>query len=745
MTVAELQKPLQRPRCPNFGSGPTAKPPGVRPAHVAESALLGRSHRSAAGKDRLRQCLDLTRQLLGLPADYLLAIVPGSDTGAIEMALWNMLGPLPISVVHWDEFGSTWAADILSQLKLENQTKSVTSSVYGELPAGIWAPAAEVSWAADDVVFTLNGTTAGVCFPADLMREVIPVEREGLIFVDATSGIFAMEIPWDRVDVLTFSWQKALGGEAAHGMLVLSPRAVQRIEKYVPAWPIPKVFRMRTADGTRLDKQLFEGNVINTVSMLCVQDWIEACQWALANGGLDGMIRRVSQNYKAIETFVDANASWIAFACKDARYRSHTSVTLQLTGASTAAVAHIVSLLEKEAVAFDIGAHRSAPPGLRIWCGPTIELQDIQQFLPWLAWAHRSHHLPQAADTASLPAPTEAKKVLVTDGLAASALSRLRAAGCVVTEKFLSKDEIRSGGLQGFDVVVIRSATSLSGEDLIHNPSVKAVLRAGVGVDNIDVQQATALGMLVMNTPTAATQSVVELALGHFLVGARRLVAADRHLQNGLWAKSHLGNGTELAGKRVGFVGFGRIGRALARVLRAMGCEIHAYDPFLLGSAVSSASSKKNEEVTLHEDCNALFACCTHISVHCNLSDATRRSIGKKQLDLMPGVAPDGTKCGNHLVNCARGGIIDEEAALEALKLGKLATLALDVFEQEPFSSEYAQRLAQAPGCIATPHVGASTIEAQARVGADAAEAILQWIATGRPNPAFVVNPQVLQ
>ena len=365
-------KPTVKPANPNFSSGPCSKRPGYN-VDALDISTLGRSHRSAIGKKALaRACAD-TAELLGLPEGYRVGVVPASDTGAVEMALWSLLGAKPVDIFAWESFGEGWVGDITNQLKLDNVTAHRAD--YGLLP--------DLSLAnpEHDTVFTWNGTTSGVKV---VDGEWISDERSGLTICDATSAVFAMALPWHKLDVVTFSWQKVLGGEGAHGMLILSPRAVERLESYTPAWPMPKIFRM-TKKG-KLNEGIFRGETINTPSMLCVADYLDALDWVRAIGGVDASIARSQANLKVIEDFVAAN-EWINFLAQDEATRSNTSVCLTLT-LEAEQVKALAKLLDSEGVAFDIGAYRDAPAGLRIWCGATVEQSDLLALMPWLTWAY---------------------------------------------------------------------------------------------------------------------------------------------------------------------------------------------------------------------------------------------------------------------------------------------------------------------------------------------------------------------
>ena len=368
-------QPGARPQNPRFSSGPCTKPP-TWSLDALRDAPLGRSHRAAVGKDKLKAAIETTREVLGVPADYKIGIVPASDTGAVEMALWSLLGARGVTMLSWESFGAGWVTDVTKQLKLD---VTHLNADYGQLP-----DLSTINFD-DDVVFTWNGTTSGVRVPNG---DFIPADRAGLTICDATSAAFAQDLPWDKLDVTTFSWQKVLGGEAAHGVLILSPRAVERLENYTPPWPLPKIFRM--TKGGKLIDGIFTGATINTPSMLCVEDYLFALDWAKSVGGQDGLKARANANLAEIEAFVAAN-DWIDFLAETPETRSNTSVCLKFTdtritdGAAFAKA--VAKRLEAEGVALDIGAYRDAPAGLRIWCGGTVETADIAALLPWLDWA----------------------------------------------------------------------------------------------------------------------------------------------------------------------------------------------------------------------------------------------------------------------------------------------------------------------------------------------------------------------
>jgi len=390
MTVA---KPAQRPTMPHFSSGPCAKRPGWNPQNLKD-ALLGRSHRAKVGKARLKQVIELTREVLEVPADYKIGIVPASDTGAVEMALWSLLGARPVTTIAWESFGEGWVSDIIKELKVKDVTQ--LHAGYGDIP-----DLSKVD-TDTDVIFTWNGTTSGVRVPN---ADWIKADRKGLTICDATSAAFAQRLDWKKLDVVTFSWQKALGGEAAHGMLVLSPRAVERLETYKPAWPLPKIFRM--IKGGKLNAGIFEGETINTPSMLCVEDYLDALNWGKSIGGLKALMARADANTKVLADW-KARTPWIDFLAKDPAIRSNTSVCLRIVDPAITSLTSdlqgdfckkLVALVEKENAGFDFAHYRDAPAGLRIWCGATVEAKDVELLTQWIDWAFAETKaaLPKAA------------------------------------------------------------------------------------------------------------------------------------------------------------------------------------------------------------------------------------------------------------------------------------------------------------------------------------------------------------
>jgi len=381
--MTQIAKPAIRPADSRFSSGPTKKRPGWT-LDALQGAVLGRSHRSKLGKARLKDAIDRTREILGVPADYRIGITPASDTGAVELAMWSMLGPRVVDLLAWESFGEDWVTDVAKQLKIEHR---VFKAPYGELP-----DLGQIDFK-NDVIFTWNGTTSGVRVPN---ADWIPADREGLTFCDATSAVFAQDLDWMKLDVVTFSWQKVLGGEGAHGMIILSPRAAERVATNTPAWPMPKIFRIAKKGG--VDEEFFQGATINTPSMLCVEDYLDALKWTQKIGGLEALLARANANLKALENWA-AKTQWVDFLAADPKIRSNTSVCLKIVDPRVTSLddegqaefaKKIANMLEKEGVALDVASYRAAPPGLRIWCGATVDSSDVEALTPWLEWAFQT-------------------------------------------------------------------------------------------------------------------------------------------------------------------------------------------------------------------------------------------------------------------------------------------------------------------------------------------------------------------
>ena len=378
-----VSKPQERPENPNFSSGPCAKRPGWSISSL-ENSVTGRSHRSKDAKNKIAEVIKLSKKILKLPDDYLIGIIPASDTGAFETAMWSLLGPNKVDVLAWESFGLGWVNDIVKQLKIKNVDVFIAD--YGELP-----DLSNIN-SDNDIVFTWNGTTSGVCVPDG---EWISENRKGLTFCDATSAVFSIDIPWNKIDIATYSWQKVLGGEAGHGMLILSPRAIDRLNTYQPPWPIPKIFRI--TKNNKINEGIFKGDTINTPSMICVEDALDGLKWSESIGGLDTLIKRSKDNFSVIEKWVN-KTNWVEFLAKEQLFRSTTSVCLKIVDKNFSnldlikknqIIHNMCKLLEDENVAFDINSYRDAPPGIRVWCGSTINKHDIQKLLPWLVWAYQ--------------------------------------------------------------------------------------------------------------------------------------------------------------------------------------------------------------------------------------------------------------------------------------------------------------------------------------------------------------------
>src|SRR5437868_6345850 len=655
MTVA---KPASRPNVPHFSSGPCAKRPGWNPQNLKDAAL-GRSHRAKIGKAKLKLAIELTREVLEVPADYKIGIVPASDTGAVEMALWSLLGARPVTTIAWESFGEGWVSDIVKELKLKDVTK--LHAGYGDLP--------DLSKAdpASDIVFTWNGTTSGVRVPN---ADWISATREGLTICDATSAAFAQPLDFAKLDVVTFSWQKALGGEAAHGMLILSPRAVERLETYKPAWPLPKIFRL--TKGGKLNQGIFEGETINTPSMLCVEDYLDALNWAKSIGGLKALIARADANTKALADW-KAKTPWIDFLAKDPAIRSNTSVCMKVVDPA-------ITALNPDAQA-DFAKRRFGRD----------DVSFFQRKIP-------------------MPKP----KVLISDALSPAAVQIFKDCGIDVDfQPNLGKDKEKLAEIIGdYDGLAIRSATKATAKILERAKRLKVIGRAGIGVDNVEIPAATAKGIIVMNTPFGNSITTAEHAITLMLALAREIPQADASTQAGKWEKNRF-MGVEITAKTLGVIGCGNIGTIVADRALGLRMKVIAFDPFL---SPERARDIGVEKVELDE----LFKRADFITLHTPLTEKTRNIIDAAALARM--------KKGVRIINCARGGLVDEQALVGALNSRHVAGAAFDVFVEEPATKNV---LFGHPNVICTPHLGAATTEAQENVALQVAEQMSDYLLTG--------------
>ena len=783
MTVA---KPASRPNVPHFSSGPCAKRPGWNPQNLKDAAL-GRSHRAKIGKAKLKLAIELTREVLEVPAGYRIGIVPASDTGAVEMALWSLLGARPVTTIAWESFGEGWVSDIVKELKLKDVTK--LHAGYGEIPdLGKADPAS-------DIVFTWNGTTSGVRVPN---ADWISATREGLTICDATSAAFAQPLDWAKLDVVTFSWQKALGGEAAHGMLVLQPRAVARLESYKPAWPLPKIFRM--TKGGKLNEGIFEGETINTPSMLCVEDYLDALNWAKSVGGLKALIARADANTKVLADW-KAKTPWIDFLAKDPAIRSNTSVCLKVRrsrdhladggcagrflqeagragregrrrlrlrvlprcaggpadlvrrhrGSNRRRAADAVDRLgvrrDQGALAeggVDVHAHLSWP-GLT--CHPskgwpavlhaTIRLSDLHaskrhrrvdrqrwRWTPALQGARkRASRWSRPAGVRSLTANASSingyiqmskPKVLISDALSPAAVQIFKDRGVEVDfQPNLGKDKDKLAEIIGnYDGLAIRSATKATAKIIEKATRLKVIGRAGIGVDNVEIPAATAKGIIVMNTPFGNSITTAEHAITLMLALAREIPQADASTQAGKWEKNRF-MGVEITAKTLGVIGCGNIGSIVADRALGLRMKVIAFDPFL---SPERAKDIGVEKVELDD----LLKRADFITLHTPLTEKTRNIIDAGAIAKM--------KKGVRIINCARGGLVDEQALVDALNSKHVAGAAFDVFVEEPATSNV---LFGHPNVICTPHLGAATTEAQENVALQVAEQMSDYLLTG--------------
>jgi len=693
-TGASEKKPEVRPACPNFSSGPCAKRPGWS-QEALKDGCVGRSHRSALGKAKLEESIDLTHEILGLPKDYLVGIVPASDTGAMEMVMWSMLGERPVDICHWESFGKGWYDDAVKELKLENVTE-ITSERYGELPdLSRTSPS-------HDIVFTYNGTTSGVKVPN---TDWISDSREGLTICDATSAIFGMDMgDWNKLDVITYSWQKVLGGEGGHGMLILSPRAVARLESFQPPRAMPKIFRLTktTKEGTKLNAGIFRGETINTPSMLCVEDYIDALKWAKGLGGLGALLKRSQANADVLMKFVDSRP-WIHSLCSKDECRSNTSMCFSLDLPADA-LKKMQKTLEQENVALDIGAYRDAPAGLRIWCGSTVETKDLELLTHWLDWTYA-----QVKPAPQGPLAGERRTVLLATekAFAADAVKKIQAetdaAGYTLKklENYKSKEELLEA-VQGVDAMIIRSDI-VDAAVIEKAPGLKIVVRAGAGYDNIDLPSCHKAEVVAMNTPGQNANAVAELVFGMMLTSARNNYDGS--------------SGFELTGRSMAFYGFGAVARAVHKIAKGFNMQTFAYDPFLHPAQITEMGATP---VTSVAD---LFKY-QYVSLHVPLTPETKQSINKQLMMSMPK--------GGVLINTARAEVIHEEEMVEVLKERPDFCYLCDV---APKSSE---KMKEAVGdrymkrvIFTEKKMGAQTLEANNNAGVAAAKQIVGFFEKG--------------
>jgi len=685
-----VQKPLTKPDCPNFSSGPCAKRPGWH-VDALRDAALGRSHRSGLGKKKLAEAIDLTHEILKLPKDYLVGIVPASDTGAVELVMWSMLGCRPVDICYWEAFGKGWYDDAISELKLDNVTK-ITSDRYGVLP-----DLSRVN-PKHDCIFTWNGTTSGVKVPN---LDWISDNREGITICDATSAIFGMEMsPWHKMDVITYSWQKVLGGEGAHGMLILSPRAVARLESFKPPRAMPKIFRL--TKGGKLNKAIFRGDVINTPSMLCVEDYIDSLKWTKKVGGLDALLRKSNANFAALSEFVNATP-WIHFLCDKPEHRSNTSVCLILDLPADA-LKKLYSLLEAEGVGYDIESYRDAPPGLRVWCGATVQVEDIRVFTQWLNWGYEQvKPLPKG------PMAGQKRTVLLATEkpFAANAVGAIEKVLLTANyelkklENYKSKDDLLAA-VNEADAMIIRS-------DIVDEPvlkkarKLKIVVRAGAGYDNIDLKTCNSSDIVAMNTPGQNANAVAELVFGMMLTSARNNYDGT--------------SGFELAGREIAFYGFGAVARAVHKLASSFGMKSFAYDPFLSPETITAGGAtpvSTVEDLFKHQ----------YVSLHVPLTDQTRESINKKLLLTMP---ENGA-----LINTARAEVVNETDLVEILRQRQKFCYLCDVAPKQQqamidaVGDKFMKRL-----IFTKKKMGAQTTEANNNAGIAAANQIVNFFEKG--------------
>lgn len=713
-----MSRPVKKPACPNFSSGPTKKRPGFNEFRDPHQ-VLGRSHRAKVCKDRINSAMQLTLQNLNVPAGYKAGIVSASDTGAVEMCMWSLFGPLPVDCFWHESFGAEWKTD-LKQLGVNANFYPEGDSIeYGTLPDFS-------KYNGDhDCVFTWNGTTSGAKVPN---AEWIPDDRKGVVLCDATSAVFAQELPWEKLDIVTFSWQKVLGGEAGFGTVILSPRAIDRIKNGpTPDRPLPKIFRIKKHFS------LFDGDVINTISMMALEDYHSALRWVDGLGGAAGTIKRADANLAAVQRFVAAN-DWVDFLAKDPATVSNTSVCLKLPGTADADIKKITALLEQEKVAYDIGAYRAAPPGIRIWCGATVDTEDVELLLKWLGHAYEMVTAPPQDGpvvpktpplSASPPPKVDKFKILIMDKCSPKARQLFERAGHDVDEKAGLKEDELVAIMPDYHALVVRSATKVTAPILEAGANLRIIGRAGVGVDNINVPAATQNATIVVNSPLGNTVSASELTF--FMIGAiaRNIGQAHKTMRDGKWDRAKF-NGVELEGRTLGIFGLGNVGRRVAAMANTAGMKVMAFDPVV---APETARRLNVEPATQDE----IYARADFITLHVPVLPSTTKMINTDTIAKM--------KDGVYIVNVGRGELIDDAAMITALKAGKVKGAALDVFVPEPLPADSEYRNLE--NVILTPHLGASTVEAQEKVAVDVCEQIID-VLNGLPARAAVNIPSMV-
>jgi len=644
------------------------------------------------GKAKLQEAIGMTHEILNLPKDYIVGIVPASDTGAMEMIMWSMLGERPVDVCHQESFGKGWYDDCVKELRL-SQVNEITVEKYGEVPDFSKANPAH------DIIFTWNGTTSGVKVANS---DWISDAREGLTICDATSAIFGMDMgDWRKLDVITYSWQKVLGGEGAHGMIILSPRAVARLESFNPPRPIPKIFRL--AKGGKLSAGIFKGETINTPSMLCVEDYLDALKWTKASGGLQALLTKSLENFAVLSEFVEARG-WINFLCASPKNRSNTSVclTIDLPGD---ALKKMQKLLDTEGVAYDIGSYRDAPAGLRIWCGSTVEKTDLQILTQWMDWAYEQVKPAPGGSLAGYPrtvllatekafAADAVKKIEAVLGEANYTLKKL--------ENYTSKDDLLAA-VQGVDAMIIRSDIVDTAVIEKASPSLKIVVRAGAGYDNIDLPSCAKAEVCAMNTPGQNANAVAELVFGMMLTSARNNYDGT--------------SGFELMGKSIAFYGFGAVAQAVHKLAKGFGMKSFAYDPFMHPGLIQDLGATPLKTV---ED---LFRY-QYVSLHVPLTADTKASINKKLLMSMPKRAA--------LINTARAEVINEKDMLEVLQERLDFCYLCDVAPKNATEMKQAVGDGYMKRVIFTQKkMGAQTAEANDNAGVAAAKQIVGFFENG--------------